>query len=133
VRGGTGRTIGTSVKNTGTGPITITSLNITAPTRASSAWTRRNRCRSRSRRRIAAAQDRVHTPAGHALNDQDATLTIRRDGKTKTVSLRGLPTAGTGGENEPSLQRVLDLYEIPLNVGDANPSDVFIGDPPTTA
>ena len=44
-----------------------------------------------------------------------------------SVSLRGLPTAGTGGQNEPSLQRVLDLYQIPVNVGDANPdnTDLF--------
>src|SRR5688500_13333730 len=43
------------------------------------------------------------------------------------VSLRGLPTAGTGGQLEPSLQRVLDLYQIPVNVGDANPdnTDLF--------
>ena len=44
-----------------------------------------------------------------------------------SVSLRGLPTAGTGGQNEPSLQRVLDLYQIPVSVGDANPdnTDLF--------
>src|SRR5439155_9671504 len=29
-------------------------------------------------------------------------------------------------------QRILDLYQIPLNVGDSNPSDVYLDDPPTT-
>ena len=44
-----------------------------------------------------------------------------------SVALRGLATTGTGGQNEPSLQRVLDLYQIPVFVGDANPdnTDLF--------
>ena len=37
---------------------------------------------------------------------------------TVSVLLRGLGTAGLGGTNEPSLQAILDLYEIPVNVGD---------------
>ena len=35
-----------------------------------------------------------------------------------TVNVRGLGTAGLGGTNEPSLQAILDLYKIPVNVGD---------------
>ena len=59
-----------------------------------------------------------------------ATLEIRSNDAEESfiqVSLRGLPTAGTGGQNEPSLQRVLDLFQIPVNVGDANPdnTDLF--------
>lgn len=34
------------------------------------------------------------------------------------LPLRGLGTLGTGGTNEPSLQWILDTYEIPVNVGD---------------
>ena len=55
-----------------------------------------------------------------------ATLEVRSndpDTPVVSVSLRGLSTLGTGGQNEPSLQRILDLYQIPLNVGDANPSN----------
>lgn len=37
--------------------------------------------------------------------------------------LRGLGTAGTGGNLEPSLQWILDAYDIKVNVGDPNPSD----------
>ena len=59
-----------------------------------------------------------------------ATLEIRSNDAKEAfiqVSLRGLPTAGTGGQNEPSLQKVLDLFQIPVNVGDANPdsTDLF--------
>src|SRR5258706_7136837 len=39
-----------------------------------------------------------------------------------SVSLRGLGTTGLGGANEPSLQSILDLYQIQVNVGDDNAS-----------
>jgi len=38
------------------------------------------------------------------------------------VELRGLGTAGTGGSLEPSLQWVLDTFNIPVNVGDPDPA-----------
>jgi hypothetical protein len=48
-----------------------------------------------------------------------------------TVRLRGLATAGTGGANEPSLQKVFDVLELPINVGDPNPEDTFLDVPNT--
>ncbi len=51
------------------------------------------------------------------------TLTIVSNDQTRgslVINLRGLATPGTGGQNEASLQRILDLYQIPVNVGDAN-------------
>ncbi len=39
-----------------------------------------------------------------------------------SIPLRGLATAGTNGANEPSLQHILDLYQIPVNVGDDDPT-----------
>lgn len=54
-----------------------------------------------------------------------ASITIKSSDSanpSKSVNLRGLGTAGVGGELEPSLQRVVDLFEIPVNVGDSNPS-----------
>ena len=42
---------------------------------------------------------------------------------TIEVTLRGLGVAGQGGTNEPSLQWILDTYEIRVNVGDPNPAD----------
>jgi len=53
-----------------------------------------------------------------------AVLTIKtNDPKRKTteIPLRGLGQKGSGGDLEPSLQRVLDLHQIPVNVGDSNP------------
>ncbi|MBC8170797.1 MAG: choice-of-anchor D domain-containing protein, partial [Anaerolineae bacterium] len=40
------------------------------------------------------------------------------DTATSTVNLRGLGFASGGGSNEPSLQRVLDTYELLIDVGD---------------
>ena len=65
-----------------------------------------------------------------ALTVKTAAVEIRSndpDQSFVSVTLRGLPTTGTGGQNEPSLQRILDLYQIPVNVGDANPdnTDLF--------
>ena len=40
-----------------------------------------------------------------------------------SVPLRGLGTLGLGGSNEPSLQWILDTWQIPVNVGDPDPSN----------
>jgi hypothetical protein len=47
-----------------------------------------------------------------------------------SVTLRGLGTLGLGGTNEPSLQWILDTYQIPVNVGDPDPTDSLL---PATA
>lgn len=62
-----------------------------------------------------------------------ATLTVSGNDTARpsqTVALRGLGTLGLGGSNEPSLQWILDTYDIPVNVGDSNPADSSL---PTTA
>lgn len=70
-----------------------------------------------------------------SLDIKSATLEITSndpDQPKQTVQLRGLPTTGTGGTNEPSLQRVLDLHQIPLNVGDSSPGATYLDMPPKT-
>ncbi|WP_141015148.1 putative Ig domain-containing protein [Nocardioides sambongensis] len=52
-----------------------------------------------------------------------STLTVATAAGDKTVRLRGLAASGLGGSNEPSLQRVMDTLEIPVNVGDPDPSN----------
>jgi regulation of enolase protein 1 (concanavalin A-like superfamily) len=64
---------------------------------------------------------------GDALRVFEATLTIRSNGPNQPdqiIRLRGLGTAGEGGNLEPSLQRILDLYELPINVADPDDSTV---------
>ena len=50
------------------------------------------------------------------------------DGINPVVSIpvRGLGTSGLGGTNEPSLQSILNLLEIPVTVGDDNTSTAII-------
>jgi hypothetical protein len=51
-----------------------------------------------------------------------ATLTATTSAAAKaTVALRGLSVVGTGGSKEPSLQRILDTYDIPVQTGDVTP------------
>ena len=57
------------------------------------------------------------------------------DTQTLDVVLQGLGTNGPGGANEPSLQWILDTYQIPVTVGDPNPTTaafattaLFLGD-----
>ena len=61
-------------------------------------------------------------------------LAVSNDTKHHSVSiqLRGLGTAGTGGSLEPSLQRVLDLFQIPDNVGEPNPDQNAFPATPST-
>jgi hypothetical protein len=69
----------------------------------------------------------VFNPTSGTSNGiKTAALTVVSNAGTASSKVRGLATAGFGGANEPSLQRVFDLYEIPLNVGDDNPNDTFL-------
>ena len=43
-----------------------------------------------------------------------------------TVQLRGLAKRGTGGNNEPSLQHIVDTYGLPITVGDQNPATTVL-------
>ena len=55
-----------------------------------------------------------------------ATLTVAGNDPSDpqdTVDLRGLGTLGVGGTNEPSLQWILDTYDIPVNAGDPDPTN----------
>ena len=64
-----------------------------------------------------------------------ATLTITSNAAAVTVNLRGIGMNGTevaNGLNEPSLQRILDLFQIPDTVGDDDPSTTVFPVPPTT-
>jgi len=56
-----------------------------------------------------------------ASNDPDSPLV--------SIPLRGLGTAGQFGEAEPSLQRIMDTFQIPINVGDGNPATSLLDGP----
>lgn len=56
-------------------------------------------------------------------------LTNDPNRRSVTVGLRALSTAGIGGSLEPSLQRVIDTFGLPINVGDATPDEYQLGTP----
>ena len=73
--------------------------------------------------------------SGTSQGVKTATLNVKTndpDQQTIPLPLRGLATAGVGGANEPSLQRILDLYQIGVNTGDADPAtaDLFSASAP---
>lgn len=51
---------------------------------------------------------------------------------TKDIPVRGLATNGLEGENEPSFQRVLDAWRIPVTVGDDDAAEADMPLPPRT-
>ncbi len=64
-----------------------------------------------------------------------ATLQIKSNDPSRpitTVPLRGLAQIGTGGGNEPSLQRLMDFFQIPDRVGDPTPDETYFPQPPAT-
>lgn len=52
-----------------------------------------------------------------------ARVDLATNAGTKSVRLRGLAAAGLGGSNEPSLQWIMDTLEIPVDVGDPDPTN----------
>jgi fibronectin type 3 domain-containing protein/regulation of enolase protein 1 (concanavalin A-like superfamily) len=51
---------------------------------------------------------------------------------TTNVALRGLGTAGYYDSLQPSLQRILDLYQIPVVTGDPTPNSAYFDGAPNT-
>ena len=126
------------VRNTGSAPLTIPAGGLTLVNDASDATYGGN----------AGQFQLVSTPTlpttvavGASLNVQvafnptstgpkGALLRVASNDTTAPLSdtvLRGLGTIGIGGSNEPSLQWILDTYQIQVNVGDPNPADYLLG------
>lgn len=69
-----------------------------------------------------------------ALGPQSATLQIisnTPDAPQLAVDLRGLSVHGQGGEQEPSLQWILDTFDIPVVTGDDDPGTTPLVETPT--
>jgi hypothetical protein len=63
------------------------------------------------------------TPA--SAGAEGATVELKTndpDSPVLSITLRGLGTGGRFNSGEPSLQRILDALQIPVNVGDASPA-----------
>jgi hypothetical protein len=70
-------------------------------------------------------------PSGTSPGIKTALLTVSTTGgDSKSVRLRAIATTGTGGSNEPSLQRVFDLFQLRIAAGDSNSNDYLLDLPP---
>ncbi len=113
-----------TVRNTGNGPLSVSGLSVSGTDQGQF-------------RVIAPSSLPASVAPGESLSVQvvfdptatgpkRATLTVAGNDATNpsaTVALRGLGTAGLGGAGEPSLQWILDTYDIPVNVGDPDPTN----------
>jgi hypothetical protein len=115
-----------TLNNTGAGPVNVTALTIAGDTASISLFS------------LSSPSLPVSIPAGGSTpvtvtfdapspNVYGVTLTVISDsqGPQPSVSLRGLASNG-----EPSLQWILDAFQIPVNTGDPDPSNAAF---PTTA
>jgi glucose/arabinose dehydrogenase len=77
----------------------------------------------------------VFNPGNSALGLHTAQLQITSNDPNHPqmlVNLRAITTRGLGGSLEPSLQAILNLFQIPDNVGTADPTQTYFNTPPLT-
>jgi N-acetylneuraminic acid mutarotase len=127
--GGTTKSV--SVRNTGGGPLTLQAPTVTDDPSATGDDAGQFTAANRTTTIPAGGEGLVDVTFAPTTNGvKSAYLTIRGDdpdAPTATVKLRGLGiTNFSGGSSEPSLQRILDTYEIPVTVGDDDPNTASI-------
>lgn len=77
----------------------------------------------------------VFNPGDSAIGLQTAQLQISSNDLVNplmTVNLRALTTAGLGGSLQPSLQAILNFYQIPDNTGTTSAAQSYFTVPPST-
>ena len=111
------------INNAGSGPLVISAANFTGTN--SSEFSLVNPLASSITIPAGGKYDfYVQFKATNAGQVRTASLDLSTNDPAKptlTAALRALGSAGAGGNYEPSLQRILDLYQIPVNVGDTTP------------
>lgn len=111
-----------TLKNSGSGRLTIKSVTLGGAD-AGQFIVNGTRTRKVTLNRGASVKVTVSfMPYGVAVSG--AVLQVNSNDPTHPITvipLRGLGVSGQFGESEPSLQRILDTFQIPVNVGDQNP------------
>ena len=128
--GNVGRAETVTIRNVGTATLTLSSILITGADAGQFQFVG-NKPTSIAVGATATVQVAMKAlgTGADAAGPKDAVLQFNSNDPTVPVleiPLRGLATLGTGGTNEPSLQWILDTYQIPVNVGDDNPKDNII-------
>lgn len=108
------------ITNTGSGPMTITAATFSGTN--ASEFTLKNPLTGTITLQAGERYDfYVVYKATNANVIRTAQLNITTNAGVQNIALRGLGTNGLGGTLEPSLQKILDLYQIGVNVGDTTP------------
>jgi hypothetical protein len=133
VRGATSVAGKLTVSNAGPGPLSVTGLSVGGTEGGSFQVSNAGGLPGVLDVGASATVSVVYKPgASTALGIHAATLSIASTDPAApsiVVALRGLATAGTGGQNEPSLQRVFDLYQLGVATGDKNAGDTNLFSP----
>ena len=112
-----------TIENTGTGPLTVSGLTIGGADASQFQLSTPPTLPATVPAGGSLAVNVVFNPT--STGPKGAQLQVASndlDTPQSLVTLRGLGTLGLGGTNEPSLQWILDTYEIPVNVGDPDPT-----------
>ncbi|HEX8914749.1 MAG TPA: choice-of-anchor D domain-containing protein [Humisphaera sp.] len=133
VRGATSPTVKLTISNTGSSALNITGLTLGGTEPGNFAITGNGGLPGSIAAGASVTVSLVYkAPSTTALGLHTATLTVASDDATKgsiVVGLRGVATAGTGGQNEPSLQRLFDAYQLGIATGDKNAGNTNLFSP----
>ena len=113
-----------TIKNTGSGPLNISNLSLVGDNPGQFQISNKPALPATVAAGGTATVDVTFNPT--SVGVKGATLRIDSDDPDTAqtdINLRGLGTQGIGGSNEPSLQWILDTYEIPVNTGDLDPTN----------
>ncbi|MDB5318735.1 MAG: hypothetical protein JWN40_366 [Phycisphaerales bacterium] len=118
-----------TLRNTGSAALALNSISVTGAD-ANQFYLRRKGLPASLKPGESASLKVTFTPTAAAV--RGATLEIASndpDAPLISVALRGLGTGGLFNAGEPSLQRILDTLQIPVNVGDATPATSHLDGP----
>lgn len=132
--GNAGRSEAVTIRNSGTAPLTLSSISLIGanPDQFQIIGSKPTSVAVGASAVVQVAMKATGTGADLA-GPKDATLQVKSNDPvagTTEIALRGLATLGNGTNKEPSLQWILDTYQIPVNVGDDNPKDNIINSDP---
>lgn len=133
VGGARGPAVGLTIRNVGTGSLRVTGLSITGANAAQFVVASNPGGGALPVTLAAGGSAKLSVafdpPAGSAAGLKTATLNIATNDPSRptlSVPLRALATLGTGGQLEPSLQRIFGLYGITSGTGDTNPASTYL-------
>ena len=127
--GGTSHAQYVTLRNTGSAVLSFDSIQLTGAD-AGEFYLRRKGLPATLAPGATATMKVSFTPSSAAVRGAAVEITSNDpDAPIVSVTLRGLGTGGLFNSGEPSLQRILDALQIPVNVGDSAPATSALDGP----